>query len=109
MFVGERSQLVVGAVLHRMRNKHQRRVGTERLGLRLGTLDELGRRHAYRWNATRLKVRHVMRTARYARPSVAEAFDDEVDFGSDLLLQGQRSRPCVGRLRIVLEGDAALR
>jgi hypothetical protein len=87
MFVGERPELIVGTVLDWMRNKYQRRVRTERFGLRLRALNELGCRHAYSWNATRLKVRHVMRTARYARASIAEPLDDEVNLGGDLLLQ----------------------
>ena len=48
-----------------------------------------------------------MRTARYAGPSVAQAFDDEVDFGGDLLLQRQRRRPGIGRLPVALDRDAA--
>src|SRR5271154_6486798 len=86
-----------------MGDEYQGRVGAQRLGLRLRTLNELRRRHAHRWNTTRLKVRHVMRTARYAGPSVAQPFDDEVDFGGDLLPQGQWRHPRVGRLGIVLE------
>lgn len=105
IFVRQRPQLVIGAVLDRMRDEHQGRVGVQRLGLRLGTLNGLPRRHAYRW---RLKVRHVMRTARYARPSVAQPFDDEIDFGGNLLPQGQWRHPRVGRLGIVLERDTAL-
>jgi hypothetical protein len=49
-----------------------------------------------------------MRTARYAGPSVAQPFDDEVDFGGDLLPQRQRRYPRIGRLCIVPEGDTAL-
>ena len=90
-----------------MRDEHQRRVGAERLGLRFGPLNELGRCYAYGRNATRLKVRHVMRTARNARASIAQAFDDEVDFGGDLLLQRDRRWAGIGRLRVVLVGDPA--
>src|SRR6202045_1650318 len=107
MLVGEPAQLVVGAVLHRMRDEHQSGVGAERFGLRLGPLNELGRRDADRRNATLLEVRHVMRTARYARPSVAEAFDHQIDFAGDLLLQRQRGRAGVGRLLVALDRDAA--
>src|SRR5215469_14470392 len=49
-----------------------------------------------------------MRTARNAGPSVGQSFDDEVDFSGDLLPQWQRCHPCVGRLGVVLDGDAAL-
>src|SRR5258706_7493708 len=108
MLVGELAQLVVGAVLHRMRDEHQSGVGAERFGLRLRSLNKLGRRDADRRNATLLEVRHVMRTARYARPSVAEAFDDQIDLAGDLLLQRQRRRPGVGRLLVALDRDAAL-
>src|SRR3984893_14207458 len=107
MLVGELAQLVVGAVLHRVRDKHQSGVGAERFGLRLRPLNELGRRDADRWNATLLKVRHVMRTARYARPSVGEAFDDQINFAGDLLLERQRRRAGVGRLLVALDRDAA--
>src|SRR5690349_3391153 len=107
MLVGEPAQLVVGAVLHRMRNEYQSGVGAERFGLRLRSLNELGRRDADRRNATLLEVRHVMRTARYARPSVAETFDDQIDFAGDLLLQRQRRRASVGRLPVAPDRDAA--
>src|SRR5437763_4766077 len=108
MLVGEPAQLVVGAVLHRMRDEYQGRVGAERFSLRLRSLNELGRRDADRRNATLLEVRHVMRTARYARPSVAEAFDDQIDLAGDLLLQRQGRRAGVGRLLVALDRDAAL-
>src|SRR5438270_495711 len=102
------AQLVVGAVLHRMRDEDQSGIGAERFRLRLRSLNKLGRRDADRRNATLLKVRHVMRTARYARASVAEAFDDEIDFAHDLLLQRQGSGPRVGRLPVALHRDAEL-
>src|ERR1043166_3422404 len=108
MLVGEPAQLVVGAVLHRMRDKHKSGIGAERFRLRLRSLNKLGRRDADRRNATLLEVRHVMRTARYARPSVAEPLDEQVHFTGDLLLQRQRRRARVGRLLIALPRDAAL-
>src|SRR6476620_4027760 len=107
MLVGEPAQLVVGAVLHRMSDTHKSGIGAERFRLRLRSLNKLGRRDADRRNATLLKVRHVMRTARYARPSVAEAFDDQIDFAGDLLLQRQGRRAGVGRLLVALDRDAA--
>ena len=108
MVVGELFQFVVGAVLHRVWNEHQCRVDTERLGLGSGTFDELGGGDAYCWNAARFEIRHVMRTARNAGPSVGQSFDHEIDFGGDLLPQRQRRHPGVGRLGIMLDGDAAL-
>src|ERR1051325_9292419 len=108
MLVGKPSQLVVGAVLHRMRDEHKSGIGAERSRLRFRPLNKLGRRDADRWNATLLEVRHVMRTARYARPSVAEPLDDQVHFTGDLLLQRQRRRARVGRLLVALDRDAAL-
>src|SRR5215471_5118649 len=108
MLVGELPQLVIGAVLHRMRDEDESGIGAERFRLRLRPLNKLGRRDADRRYATLLEVRHVMRTARYARPSVAEPLDDEIDFAGDLLLQRQRRRTGVGRLLVALHGDAAL-
>src|SRR5947209_16876059 len=107
MLVGEPAQLVVGAVLHRMRDEDQSGIGAERFSLGLRSLNELGRRDADRRNATLLKVRHVMRTARYARASVAEAFDDQIDFAGDLLLQRQGRRARVGRFLVALDRNAA--
>src|SRR6266404_3372654 len=49
-----------------------------------------------------------MRTARNAGPSVGQSFDDEVDFGSDLLAQRQGRHSRIGRLGVVRDGDAAL-
>src|SRR5437868_6407681 len=90
-----------------MRDEDESRVGAERLCLRHRPVDKLGRRHADRRNAARFEVRHVMRTARYARASVAEPLDDDVDFDGDLLLQRQRRRPGVGGLLVALDGDPA--
>src|SRR5438067_2451126 len=91
-----------------MRDEYESGIGAERFRLRLRPLNKLGRRDADRRNATLLKVRHVMRTARYARASVAEAFDDQIDFARDLLLQRQGSGPRVGRLPVALHRDAEL-
>ena len=107
MVVGELFEFVVGAILHRVGNKHQRRVDTERFRLRGRPLDELGGCYTYRWNAACFEIRHVMRTARNAGPSVGQSFDHEIDFGGDLLPQRQRRHPGVGRLGIMLDGDAA--
>jgi hypothetical protein len=49
-----------------------------------------------------------MRTARNAGPSVGQSFDDEIDFGGDLLPQRHRRNPRVGWLGVMLDGDAAL-
>jgi hypothetical protein len=106
--VGEFLQLVVGAVLYRMWNEYQSRVDTKRFGLGGGAFDEFGGGNAYSWNAACFEIRHVMRTARNAGPSVGQPFNDEVDFGGNLLPQRQRRHPGVGRLGVVLDGDAAL-
>jgi len=70
MVVSELFEFVVGTVLHRMRNEHQRRVDAEGLGLRGGTPDELGGGDANCRNAACFEIRHVMRTARNAGSSV---------------------------------------
>src|SRR5271169_5520410 len=106
--VGELLELVVGAVLDRVGYEHQGRIDTERLGLGGGTFDELRGGDAHRRNAASFEIRHVMRTARNAGPSVGQSFDDEVDFGGDLLPQWQRRHPRVCGLRVVLDRDAAL-
>jgi len=108
MVVGELFKFVVGTVLHRMGNEHQCRVNAERSGLRGRTFDELGGGYTYCRNAACFEIRHVMRTARNAGSSVGQSFDDEVDFGGDLLPQRQRRYPGVGRLGVVLDGDTAL-
>src|SRR5438067_12208623 len=91
-----------------MRDEDKSGIGAERFRLRLRSLNKLGRRDAGRRNATLLKVRHVMRTARYARPSVAESLDDQIDFAGDLLLQRQRRRASVGRFPVALHRDTAV-
>ncbi len=107
VIVGELFELVVGAVLHRVGNKHEGRVDTERLGPCGGAFDELGSGDADGWNATRFEIRHVMRTARNAGPSVGQSFDDKIDFACDLLPQRQWCRPGVGRLGVVFDRDTA--
>ena len=70
-----------------MGNEHQGRVDAERLGPGGGAFDEFGGGDADGWNAARFEIRHVMRTARNAGPSVGQSFDHEVDFAGDLLPQ----------------------
>src|SRR5205823_12214012 len=108
VIVGELLQLVVGAVLYRVRNKHYRRIDAERLGSGGGAFDKLCRCDADGRDAACFEIRHVMRTARNAGPSVGQSFDDEIDFGGDLLPQRQRRHPRVGRLGVMPDGDAAL-
>jgi hypothetical protein len=108
VIVGEFFQLVVGTVLHRVGNEHQRRVDTQRLGLRCCPFDEFGGGNADGWNAALFEIRHVMRTARNAGPSVGQSFDDEVDFGGDLLPQRQWRGPRIGRLCVMPDSDATL-
>jgi hypothetical protein len=55
--------------------------------LRGGAFDEFRCGDTNRWNAACFEIRHVMRTARNAGPSVGQSFDDEVHFGGDLLPQ----------------------
>src|SRR5689334_2730770 len=91
-----------------MRDEYQGRVDAERLGPGGGAFDEFGGGDADSGNAARFEIRHVMRTARNAGSSVGQPFDDEVDFAGDLLPQRQRRDPRIGRLCVMLDGDAAL-
>ena len=108
MIVGQFLQFVIAAVLYWMGNKHKRRVGAERFGPGGRTFDELRRCHTHSRNSAFLEVCHVMRTARNAGASIGQSFDDEVDFGGDLLPQWQRRYPGIGRLGVMLDGNAAL-
>src|SRR4029077_4711316 len=92
----------------RVGNEYQGRVDTERFGLCGGAFDEFGGGDADGWNAPSFAIRHGMRTARYAGPSVGQSLDDEVDFAGDLLPQRQRRHSRVGRLGVMPDGDAAL-
>ena len=63
VIVGEFFELVVGAVLHRVGNKHQCRVDAERFGLRRGPFDEFGGGDADGWNAARFGSHQMLRGA----------------------------------------------
>jgi hypothetical protein len=49
--IGNHHHLRVGTVLNRMRDEDRRWIGAERLGLMLGTVDELDRGHVHARNA----------------------------------------------------------
>jgi hypothetical protein len=85
MVVGHFLQFVIGAILHRMRNEHIGRIGTERFRLDGGGLNELGGGDTDRRNSAGFKIREVMRTARRAGASVSQPFDDDVHLADDLL------------------------
>jgi hypothetical protein len=85
MIVGQFLQFFIGAILHRMRHKHVRRVGPQTLRLHRSGIDELGSRNTNRRNSAGFEIRKVMRTARRAGASVSQAFDDDVHLADDLL------------------------
>ncbi len=64
--IRERADLVVGAVLDRVRNEHRGAIRPERAGLGLGGVDELGRRDEDAGDAGSLEVHDVVHTARRA-------------------------------------------
>jgi hypothetical protein len=84
MIVRQFLQFVIGAILHRMRNEHIRRIRPERLRLGGGGIDELRGGDADRRNSAGFQVREVMRTARRAGASVSQSFDHEVHLAHDL-------------------------
>ena len=85
MIVRQLFQFIIGAILHRMRNEHIRRVSAERFRLRGGGVDELNRGDTDRRNSAGFKIREVMRTARRAGASVSQSFDHDTHFADDLL------------------------
>ena len=91
-----------------MGDENQSRIGTERFSAGGRPFDKLAGRNTNCRNAACFEICHVMRTARNAGASIGQSFDDEVDFGGDLLPQWQRRYPGIGRLGVMLDGNAAL-
>jgi hypothetical protein len=73
------ANLLVGRILDRVRHEDARRFGqAERRRLSLGRIDKHIGRDYYRWFAVILEPYGVVQTARYARPSIGQPFDNEV-------------------------------
>jgi hypothetical protein len=85
MIVRHFPQLLIGAILHRMRHEHISRIGAKRLRLRGGGIDELGGGDTDRRNSTGFQIREVMRTARRAGASVSQPFDHHAHLAHDLM------------------------
>src|SRR5262249_43012964 len=74
--VGDRDHFLVGAVLNRMLDEDRGGITAEGARLRGGAVDELDGGDEHSGDAARLEVDDVVHTARRARPSVGERFDD---------------------------------
>lgn len=85
MIVGDLPQFGIGAILHRMGNKHIRGIGAKRLRLSGGGIDELGGGDTDRRNSVGFEIRQVMRTARRAGASVRQPFDNDIHLAHDLI------------------------
>src|SRR5438067_2166543 len=111
-YLGERplrhhTHLLVGPVLDWVRHVDRGRREAESLRLSLGTVDELLGRDEDRRHAARLEIDDVVHTARRARPSIGERFDDGVAARGDLVAQVGGRRLGEGRLAEAEGGDAA--
>ena len=90
--VGQGAQLVVGAVLDRMRHEHpQRGSAPSDADLGVGGVDELARRDEHRRDAAALQIDDVVHTARRARASIGERLDHDVALRGDLVAQVDRA------------------
>src|SRR5262245_47972866 len=102
-----RANLLVGAVLHRVRNVDGRWIESERSRLPLGAVDERFGGDEYGGNPAALEVDDVVHTARRARSSIGERLDDRVAAGSDLVAEIDRCRLRERRLREALDLGSA--
>ena len=82
---GERRQFVGGAVLDRVVDPHDSCLESERTTLRSRGVLEFGRRHEYAGDPQVVPRLDVVQTARCARSSVGDGFDDDVGLVCDLL------------------------
>ncbi len=92
MLVGERLELVVGAVLDRVGDPDVVGVVADRVRLHCRRLDEFRGGDADRGDAAAFQVLEIMRTARGARASVGQPFDHDIAFLADRLLDFQWRR-----------------
>jgi hypothetical protein len=89
-----------------MRHKDTRRFRqTQRRRLSLGGVDKYVGRDNNRRLAVILEPYCVVQTARYARPSIGEAFDNEVALLQHLLAQVVSRGPCGGQLAVIIYGN----
>jgi len=93
------AKLVVGPVLYRMRDVDGRGIEPERTRLALGAVDERFGGNEHAGNPAALEVDDVVHTARRARSSIGERFDDRVASRGDLVAEIDRRRLREGRLR----------
>ena len=107
ILIGEMAQLVVRAILDWMRHKHIGRVCPQRFRLGSDGLHKFGRGDTDNRYAAAFEVCHVMRTARRARASIAQRFDNHINLCGNLLAKRDRRRPRICRLCIALHIEAA--
>src|SRR3989442_12660623 len=99
--------LLVGPALDRVRHVDGGRREAERLRLPLGAVDELLGCDEDRRHAARLEIDDVVHTARRARPSIGERFDDGVAARGDLVAQIGGRGPGGSRAAETEGGEAA--
>src|SRR5690606_6878198 len=96
--ISQRLQFFGSAVLDRVRHEMQSRAKPYRLRLRRRGRLEFYRRHRAAWNSAPVELRDVMQTARRARASIGQAFDDDVTALDDILDDVHRRRLRMCRL-----------
>ena len=77
--VRQSSDFGLGLRLNRMRNQNRLILSHPQRGaLRVGRANEFRSGHVCRWDTVFFKVDDIVRTARYAGPSIAEGFNDGI-------------------------------
>lgn len=99
---GKCFEFIAGAILDRMLGPHNRRLEPQRAGLGCRCLLKLHGRGGATGDASSVEGVNVMQTARRARASIRERFDDQVSLRYDILQDRLGRRLGVGWL---LEAD----
>ena len=107
--IRDSSNLFIRSILDWMWHKQHRRVVTQGCRLCFRSFYKFGSSDANPKDTTIFQVHDVMRTARRARTSIGQPFNNSIDFRCDLLAQVCRCRTGKRGLRVTFNRNACVR
>lgn len=95
---------VVGPILNRVGDEDRGRIKAQRGCLRGGGIDEFGGSDKHRGQSPAFQICDVVHTARRARSSIGQGFDQDVTFADHLLLELGGRHAGKSRLAVAPDG-----
>ena len=107
--IGKCLHFFVGAILDRMGDEDAGGIKSQGGRLGVGCFSEWLRCDKDGGYAARFQVGRIVHTARCARPSIGQAFDDDIAFSGNLLLEFDRCRARECGFDVAVDFEVALR